>query len=266
MQNHEKNRITSVENPKFRLWSSLFESRGIKKSQLFIVSGAKVISEVFEHNCSWVRTILLHEEDRASDLAQRALRLMPESIFLLSAPLFKSLDLYETRAPLLICSVPEIPQWNEDSKPHGIEVLTALSDPINLGSLIRTCVAFSVSKLVLLKESAHPFLPKVLRGASGAQFHIPFFEGPSLSDLSQDLIGLDVKGEDIGPFQWPRNLRLVMGEEGRGLGDLKPTTLLKIPISAQTESLNATVASSIALYLYRQQHQLKGAPHVKPTN
>ena len=62
-----------------------------------------------------------------------------------------------------------------------------LGDPQNIGSLIRSCAAFGIKKLILLEESSSPFLPKSLRAASGQIFNVPLFKGPSIAALEKIL-------------------------------------------------------------------------------
>ena len=105
---------------------------------------------------------------------------------------------------------------------------------------------------MLLQECATPFHPKAVRAASGQLMKVPLAVGPSIKELTgNQLFALDMDGENIAKFRWPRNVRLVLGQEGPGLPDLPGLTKLKIPMANQVESLNATVAASVALFSYR---------------
>jgi TrmH family RNA methyltransferase len=147
--------------------------------------------------------------------------------------------------------------WTEESPTEGLEVLAGLGEPSNLGALIRNCEAFGAS-LVLLKECAFPFHPKVIRASSGSVFRVKITQGPSILDLKENLIALDKEGLNIKDFAWPQNARLLVGEEGRGIPEgLKSSTNIQIPMSGRVESLNAVAATSIALFHYRLRHPLK---------
>jgi len=68
----------------------------------------------------------------------------------------------------------------------------------------------------------------------------------SLKDLAiENAYGLDMSGENIYSFPWPKDVHLILGEEGQGLPETLRVKRLKIPMSGKVESLNATVAASI---------------------
>jgi TrmH family RNA methyltransferase len=134
-------------------------------------------------------------------------------------------------------------------------LFVALSDPTNLGALIRTCAAFDWQQIVLLKEAAHPFLPKAIRAASGTCFASRFFEGPSIKDLSDpEILALDMEGRNLKKSDIPKNLKLLVGEEGQGVPSTFPGRKVQIPISNRVESLNATIAASFLVYEWSKNH------------
>ena len=109
--------------------------------------------------------------------------------------------------------------------------------------------------MILSKESASPFLPKALKASGLASLRIPLASAGILAELPlANGYALDMDGVSINAFEWPKDLYLVLGEEGRGIPDSLALKRIKIPISTATESLNATVAGSIALYSYRAGH------------
>ena len=114
--------------------------------------------------------------------------------------------------------------------------------------------------MVLTSEAANPFLPKAVKASSGSCYRLNLANGPGLQDCRTDkvgeVIGLDAAGAPLNDFKWPQNLRLLVGEEGSGLGHLTPKILLNIPTQG-VESLNAVVATSIALFHYRNQFRLQ---------
>ena len=57
-------------------------------------------------------------------------------------------------------------------------------------------------------------------------------------------------------FHWPKDIRLLVGEEGPGLPPITSGTRLAVPMTGSVESLNAVVAAGMALYAYRVQHPL----------
>ena len=162
----------------------------------------------------------------------------------------------------MVCKTPDIPQWDQQEASRGLELLCPLGEPSNVGALVRTCQAFGVRKVVLLKEAASPFHPKATRAASGAVLSVQFVQGPSVEELTADtvsasLVALDVSGKDMSVFQWPKNVRILIGEEGQGLSGHDFHDTVSIPMAANMHSLNAVVAASIAMYAYRLRFPLR---------
>jgi TrmH family RNA methyltransferase len=237
--------IASSHNPNFRRWSSLLESKGIRKEGLAILSGEKLVKEWLEQNPQSIEEILLPFKGEFS---------FPEGpkLYRLANPLFKELDSIGTKFPLAIVRTPEIAQWNPETPPRGLELIVAMSDPSNLGAVLRSSEAFGASRVILTRESSNPFLPKALKASSLSALRVKLASTVALADLALgDGYALDMSGTDISKFKWPRDLYLVLGEEGRGVPDNLALKRLKIPMTAASESLNATVAGSIALFSYR---------------
>jgi len=242
--------IQSAQNPAFKTWASCLESRGIRKFGYFILSGRKLVPELLQTRPDLFEGAIFSDKQDPDQIR------VPSKMdsFLLPDRLFQELDPMGTHFPLLVGKVPEIPEANLKEAPEGLEVLCALGDPSNLGSLLRSCEAFGVKKVILLQESANPFLPKAIRASAGSSLRIQFSSGPSIKELDTEFIALQKDGTALQDFKWPKNSRLLMGEEGLGVPThLKPQHSISIPIHSQVESLNAVVASSIALYSYSQQ-------------
>jgi len=241
--------ITSSANPQFRLWKSLLSSKGLKKEGLLLLSGEKLVREALRDQHLQIQAEIL--DTRTEPIT--GLR----QVFRLPQDLFDELDELGTHFPLLLVKAPLIPDWDPHSLTQGLEVFCPLGDPQNLGALLRSAEAFGVRKVVLLEEAAHPFLPKSIKAASGSCLRLKLEKGPSLTDLKGKFTVLDLKGQALPTYQWPRTVRLLIGEEGPGLKKLGTSVaqeMLCIPMAAGVESLNAGVASSIALFHYRLQY------------
>ena len=104
-----------------------------------------------------------------------------------------------------------------------------------------------------MEGAAHPFHPKALRAAANAQFELELMRGPSwaaLEEASGGMYALDADGEEMHAFAWPASMRLILGEEGQGLPVALNAKRLAVPTTGAVESLNATVAASLALYAH----------------
>ncbi len=250
--------VASKANPDFRKLESLLTAKGIKKEGEFLVTGVKVIDEILARKNHGGAKYLIVTADHLDDqeFAHTFATAGTLRKLQLTNELFSELDVFGTHSPILLCESPEMPEWLNEKELKEREILCALSDPSNLGALVRSAAAFGFEKIVLLKECSSPLHPKAIRAASGAFSSMKFVRGPSIKELvSTDLIALDMHGKSMKDFKWPKNFRLLIGEEGQGVpADLKANRL-KIQIEG-VESLNATVAASIAMFAASSQtHQ-----------
>lgn len=234
--------ISSPTNSLYKKLLSLTDSKGIKKEGLFLLSGQHLVSE-FLHKPGLKATSEVFCEGMTPSLP---LKFQVK----LSKDLFKELDVLGTHSPILVLEQPVLNPWKPDLRTNGLTLLTPLGDPSNLGALLRSAEAFRVEKVVLLSESANPFLPKSVKASAGSVTRVQMEKGPSVRNLISipgNWIGLDMKGKRLPEFQWPSNGLLLVGEEGAGLPELPKIQKISVP-THHVESLNATVATSIALY------------------
>lgn len=143
----------------------------------------------------------------------------------------------------------------------SILVIDGLQDPGNLGTLIRSAVAFGFQTLICVGEHVDPYSPKVIRSSAGYVFamncvesdvaglHTLFIDKMQVvgTHLSQDAVSL-----------WDTHITapyaLIIGSEGKGISaEIMPlvTKNIHIPMARGTESLNAAIAGSIIMgYFY----------------
>jgi RNA methyltransferase, TrmH family len=237
--------IESTQNSKYKLFKSLLSAKGIKQEALFILSGRKLVEESIQQRSELIVWEIITNE-------QVALTQLPDDkIIQLPNNLFKELDLLGTHYNLLVMKLPDFHQGDLNQLPHKAELILPLSDPGNLGAMIRSAVAFGIKKIWLTQEAAHPFLPKAIKASSGACFLVDFYVAPSIQQIKSPCIALDAGGEMLEDFQWPNSFRLLVGEEGKGVPTQIPITPISIRMEPGIESLNATVAMSIALHHWK---------------
>lgn len=251
--------ISSDQNPVFRTLRECLQTKGIKKHGLFILSGEKVVQETIKQYPEQIRNLILPSEFYDTSTLLEGDR-DGFSTLSLTPKLFDELDIFGTHYPLLVLKVPDIEKADLTRAPEGLEVLCALGDPSNLGAMIRSAAAFGVHRIILLKESATPFHPKAVRAASATTVMMKFSKGPSIHELETSsvfgpVVALDMEGEPLNSFLWPENVRLLIGEEGPGVPASSGFKRLMIPMQKGVESLNASVATGIALYTYRVRKQ-----------
>ncbi len=152
--------------------------------------------------------------------------------------------------------------------------LDGVTDPRNVGAIIRTAEAAGVSALVVPRDRAPGWSPALVKAAAGATEWLPIARvtnlSRALSDLSQAgywILGLDGSGEgdlfDPASIPGPPCV-LVAGAEGTGLRELTRRgchRIVRIPMTGRVESLNASVAVAIALFeLRRRETSSPGCP------
>ena len=130
-----------------------------------------------------------------------------------------------------------------------ILLLDEIQDPGNLGTIIRSAVAFNISSIVVGRNSCDLYSPKVIRGTQGMLFHIPIIE----CDLGEVILTNVNYGEDIRKLkrEVKNNFALIMGNEGNGVNPIymeEADKAIYIPMNDVVESLNVAVATSIILY------------------
>src|SRR4051812_38468889 len=127
--------------------------------------------------------------------------------------------------------------------------LWGVRDPGNVGTILRAALAFGAASVALGPDCADPFAPKAVRASMGAIFAMPLARVTGPSELPGARIGLAARdGEPLaGPLEEPATL--IVGAERAGLPDDVAAgcdRLAHIPIA--TESLNAAMAATVALY------------------
>ncbi|WP_054697083.1 TrmH family RNA methyltransferase [Syntrophomonas palmitatica] len=173
----------------------------------------------------------------------------------------KLLDMIcDTEHPQGIAAVMRIPQANLvnlTKQASLLLLLDQLSDPGNLGTIIRTARAFSVDGILMSRNCADPFSPKVVRASMGGVLNIPIYSDIDIMDIERlrcqgyilycsspsakdDLYDLNLTGRSI----------IVIGNEARGVSNKIKSLCqhqFKIPHDSQVESLNAAIACAIIL-------------------
>ncbi|MFN8610086.1 MAG: RNA methyltransferase [Vulcanimicrobiota bacterium] len=143
-------------------------------------------------------------------------------------------------------------EWPPLATFDRLVVADGLSDPGNLGTLMRSTWAAGMQALVCL-GGVDPYNPKVVRASAGAIFHLPVYRLSSTEELSDHhLVGLTPRGGcDLYSMDWPRRWGLVVGNESHGLST-QVKSLCTIPMQAPCESLNAATSASVVLFEYRR--------------
>ena len=142
-----------------------------------------------------------------------------------------------------------------------IIVLERLQDPGNLGTIIRTGEGAGISGIIMSRDCVDIYSPKVIRSTMGSIFRVPFAVTDDLPLAVQKIkeagittYAAHLKGNDLSSEKLAKDCAFLIGNESKGLSDEIASLadkLIKIPMEGQVESLNASVAASILMYVHK---------------
>ena len=152
----------------------------------------------------------------------------------------------------------------EEFEPAGIVlVLDQITDPHNVGAILRTAAGFAVKAVVTTARHSPEATGVLAKSASGALEYVPIVTVQNLAralttlrERGYLLVGLDSTGDiDLGDAALRMPLALVLGAEGKGLRQLTRTTcdqVARLDLPGRVKSLNVSNAAALALYVATQ--------------
>jgi 23S rRNA (guanosine2251-2'-O)-methyltransferase len=160
---------------------------------------------------------------------------------------------------LLDCEPLRQPRLDQIPRRGIVVMLDQVTDPHNVGAIMRSCAAFAVTALVATARHSPEASGVLFKAASGAYEHVPFPKVTNLARAMEELrgygfrlLGLDSEAEkDIGEASPERPVALVLGAEGKGLRQLTRQTcdeVVRLDMPGEIASLNVSNAAAIALY------------------
>ncbi len=229
--------ITSTQNDKVKYWNNLKNKKFRDQEKRFLIEGDHLINEAAKLGLI-LETISIVNPDADYFVTKEIMEKISDQ---------KSIN-YNAAV------VKFIP---EDTINGNIIILDGIQDPGNLGTIIRSGVAFNVNNIILSDTSVDLYNPKVVRATEGMLFHVNVLRRnlvefiPTLKNLGYHIIGTDVKsGIKLSDIP-KKNIAIIIGSEGNGMSqDVKKLcdNFINIPISDKCESLNAGIAASIIMY------------------
>jgi len=234
-------KIIALHNKKYR-----------QKYGLTIIEGEKLFFEAYEHYRNQIEIFII-----TPPLEDIIDKVMPDFTFYqCSESIMKKISLDKTPSGILAV----IKTYTNEEIPETakkILYLNGISDPGNLGTIIRTAEAFGIDSLLLDSDCVESSNPKCVRAAMGSFFRQNIQEKISIQQLinhihKQELNAycLDLKGEkSIWKIHPTENFVLIAGSESHGIEKKlrEQFQTIKIPMSGKTESLNVSISCAIAL-------------------
>lgn len=252
--------ITSKDNPIIKKTASLLKRASRYEEGLFILEGAKLVTEALESELQ-IEYAFFDEEVAEKETAL-ANKLFDKKIkiYKISKELMKKIS--DSSSPSGILCVARFfelgdIQHIENGKYLALE---RMQDPGNFGAILRIADAFSLDGVLIDRECADIYSPKTVRGSMGSCFRVKVF---CVAHLEKALKGLKEKGFTvfgadlnekaipISEVTWSSKDIVIIGNEGKGIteGLLNiSNNQVYIPMKGRAESLNASVAAGILAY------------------
>jgi len=242
--------------------ASLKQKKYRQQHKKFLIEGFHLVEECLSSSFNLERIILRNDVDLQKQsvildkIAKNKVKVdaLPEKSFT------KFTDTENSQGIIGVVNKPD----NKPSRELGnlVIALDRISDPGNLGTIIRTAYWFGVISILVSENSADLYNSKVVRASQGAVFHTKIFEEVSLNEKLSEL-----KQNEYNVYLFTPNAEkslkdlhpsgksvLVFGNEAEGISEeLLNSSYEKVKIEgySKCESLNAAISCGIALYRFR---------------
>lgn len=249
--------ITSTSNEQIKKLIQLKEKSKVRKTTgTFTVEGKKMFVEIPAEDLVSVYVSETFLKENGELVKDKKYQIVSDQVF-------KKIS--DTVTPQGIVAVVKQKSYSIDyiiekrnKEKSCIVVLDRLQDPGNMGTIVRTGEAAGISGIIMSKDSADIYNPKVIRSTMGSIFRVPFAivddlvaAVDTLKDNGITTYAAHLKGELYNSGSLTKDCALLIGNEARGLSEkisAKADKLIKIPMHGKVESLNAAIATSILMY------------------
>jgi len=253
--------ITSKDNEIIKNVRKLKEKKYRDLNNEYIVEGVKMIKEAILEEAK-IKLIVVCEDNANSGAIDKKLlyEIAKYECIYVSKKVFDLISDVQTPQGMLAVIEKENSEDKIDYTEDVIVVLDGIQDPGNLGTILRTIDSVGLKQVIVSKETADSYNPKVVRSTMGAIFRVKVIESNNLLDTLKNMKKHKYKimatslETDNSIYDVDYNKKvIVIGNEANGVekeildyADEK----IKIPMLGKTESLNASVATAVILYEY----------------
>lgn len=240
-----------------KYYSSLLIKKYRLQEEKFLVEGLKIVEEGLNSNYN----------NEAVFVTPAFAESFPEVISVISKKVNTVLELKsiefqkisDTKSPQGIAAVfdKKYPKRSlSELKDDILVLIDNVSDPGNLGTILRTCDWFGIYNVLLTNESVEYLNPKVIRSSMGSVFHLNIYDDVFENDIidlkssGYKIISSDIKGKNVFNFKLDSKSILVFSNESTGPSDrIKELAdnMISIPGRGRAESLNVSTAAAIII-------------------
>lgn len=236
--------ITSTNNEHIKELSKLKDKKHRDETNTFLIETKHLVLEAYR--AGLIKELILEQNE-----------IFPIDVptTYVSKEVLKKISSLDTPSKVMA-----VVQKRPDNKDLGekILILDKIQDPGNLGTIIRSAVAFNIDTIICSQDTVDLYNPKVVRASQGMMFHIQILTKnietfiKELKNKDYKIVGTKVtNGHDVRTSSIYSHFALVIGNEGQGISkDIEDLCdeFLYIKMNGNCESLNASVAASILMY------------------
>ena len=245
--------ITSLHNEKIKLAKALQSAAKTRRKEgKIVLEGVRLVQDALL--AGYTPDFVLLLEDFHDTQISALLRSMNVASLVVDNAVLAHVS--ETQQPQGIVAVFPMPQVHLPKQPERVLILDSVRDPGNLGTILRTAAAAGVEAVLLSPTCVDPYNPKALRAGMGAHFRV------ALAEMNWEQIAAtcqhsaiyiaDGSGEvQYDAVDWQQAWALIIGGEAHGAGEAAQQLAharIRIPMAANTESLNAAVSAGVILF------------------
>ncbi|MGN0822634.1 MAG: TrmH family RNA methyltransferase [Candidatus Gallimonas sp.] len=239
--------IVSKNNALVKEFAALKEKKFRRERRAFLAEGEKMVREAVASGMRVLR--LAVREDYAGETYS-----LPFTVF--GEDAFRAIC--DEKTPQGIVAEVALPEYPLRAPEGSCLLLDGVSDPSNVGAIVRTANAAGFREIYCV-DCADAYSPKSVRASMSGVFFVrimPCGREEALSVLEGvPLLAADMNGINLFGYEPPEKFALCIGNEGRGLSEAVRSAAketVRVPMEERSESLNAAVSASIAMYLLKR--------------
>lgn len=253
--------ISSKDNEIVKSIRKLKEKKYRDIENCYVIEGIKLIKEAINENAKIKEIVVCEECINSGEIDKDTLyEIAKYNVIYVTEKVFNAIT--DVKTPQGILAVIEKKALNKqiDYSQDIIIALDGVQDPGNMGTILRTVDSANLNQIIVSKDSADCYNPKVVRSTMGAIFRVNIIEVDNLKETLEAVkknkfkvmvTALDTN-ESIYSVDY-NNKVIVIGNEANGVSKEVQAIAdekVKIPMLGKTESLNASVATGIMIYEY----------------
>lgn len=252
-------RITGKDNKTIKFIKSLKKKSNRTENNKFVAEGRRIVLEAFEYAKGSIYCVVATQDFVRSEpeIIEKATSVC-DKVYEVPSNVFE--DISDTDTPQGILAVIEIrpEDFSVDGSVGEIAVLDGVSEPGNMGTVIRTAEALGFGGIYFMKGCADIYSQKTVRATMGSIFRMKFRSGCTVQDIRElkekgfSVISTTPGGDVcLETLKVPKRCAVVIGNEAHGVCDeiLELSDMrVRISMGGLAESLNAAVAAGIAMH------------------